>query len=193
MGPTVGIVGDSITYLSRPAIIRAIGGWHYDIQAEEGKTIADMTPLLEADIIGEPGGPPHSLFVNLGTNDVVHRNPDWLASWRTLMGDTSSVRCEVLFTINQFADAYHRPGGPSAEDINQVIHQAEHVDPSRVHIIDWNAAVQANHRAIVSAQAAGDRRLPPPLIRADGIHPTPEGSEWIAQHIRSALQGVCRS
>jgi hypothetical protein len=108
------------------------------------------------------------------------------------MSDTSQVPCEVLFTINQFADAYSRAGGPKAEDINRAISEARQADPSRVHIIDWNGAVEANHRAIAAAQSA-HTKLPAPLIRRDGIHPTPQGGMWIAQHIRAELYGVCRS
>ncbi|MGD0314140.1 MAG: SGNH/GDSL hydrolase family protein [Acidimicrobiales bacterium] len=189
--PPVGVVGDSITYLSRAAIAHAISAWPYRIEAVEGKTIADMTPLLESKIMKGSDGSPHSLFINLGTNDVVHRNRNWLTSWNTLMADTSHVPCEVLFTINQFADAYSRPGDPKAEAINRAIVGAHEADPSRVHIIDWNAAVLANHHAITAAQAAGTK-LPAPLIRRDGIHPTPQGGLWIARHIRSELNGVCR-
>ena len=151
-----------------------------------------MTPLMESKIIRGSDGPPHSLFVNLGTNDVVHRNRTWLSSWDTLMADTSHTPCLVLFTINQFADAYSRAGDPKAEDINRAIAAAHDADPSRVHVIDWNAAVLANHHAITAAQAKRTP-LPAPLIRRDGIHPTAQGSAWIAQHIRSTLNGVCRS
>ena len=149
-------MGDSITYLSRPAIDKALGGWQYTIEAKEGKTIANMTPLMESKIIRGSDGPPHSLFVNLGTNDIVHRNRTWLSSWDTLMADTSHTPCLVLFTINRFADAYSRPGDPKAEDVNRAIAAAHDADPSRVHVIDWNAAVLANHHAIAAAQAPAD-------------------------------------
>lgn len=189
--PSVGIVGDSITYLSEPAIAAALKGTDYDVQAIEGRTIAEMSPIMEDRIIKGPGGPPHALFVNLGTNDIIRGDGSWIGAWRTLMAETAAVPCEVLFTMNPFVGAYVHPGGPTVQDVNRAIAAAQRADPSRVHVIDWGAAVQANHDSIAAAQARG-APLPAPLIGRDGIHPTSAGRQWIAHHIASALVTDCR-
>lgn len=151
-----------------------------------------MTPLMESRIIKGPDGPPHSIFINLGTNDIVRANPDWRSAWNRLMTDTASIPCEVLFTINPFVNSYAHGDGPTVQDINGAIAEEHAAQPTRVHIIDWGAAVRADHAAIHAAQAEGSTHLPPPLIRADGIHPTVQGQRWIAQHIESTLDTVCR-
>jgi lysophospholipase L1-like esterase len=57
-----------------------------------------------------------------------------------------------------------------------MIEMAHDADPSRVHVIDWNAAVHADFG----------------LIELDGVHPTHKGERWIALHIASTLRDVCR-
>jgi lysophospholipase L1-like esterase len=138
-----------------------------------------------------PAGRPANVVINLGTNDVLQGNRHWHSDWNRLLSDASTAHCEVLFTLNDFIDAYRRPGGATAEEFNRVIDQVRAADPSRVHVIDWNAAVEANHRAIAAAQL---RRgvLPAPLIRGDGVHPAAAGQEWIARHIASTLDDWCR-
>lgn len=180
---TVGIVGDSITYLSEPTIAHALRGWRYDIQAVPGRDVPQMIPLMESQIIKSPDGPPHSLVIDLGTNDVVHDNLNWAADWRTLMADTAEVPCLVLFTINTVADGdgldsrhQRQQGSPTAQDLNRLIAAARNAGPARVHVIDWNAAVHRDGA----------------LVLPDGIHPTVLGRKWIAQHIELTLSSVCR-
>jgi hypothetical protein len=175
---TVGIVGDSITFLSTPSIEHDLKGWQYNIQAQKGKTIPDMLPVLESRIMKGPGGPPHSVVINLGTNDVIHSNRHWLSDWHTLMADTAAVPCEVLFTINDIADAYiRRPGGPTAQDINRLIVRAHQADPTRVHVIDWNAEVRATGS----------------VISLEGVHPATVGQQWIGAQVARTLDRDCRS
>jgi hypothetical protein len=175
---TVGIVGDSITFISKPSIERDLKGWHYDIQAQKGKTIPQMTPFMESRILKGPDGPPHSIVINLGTNDVIQSNRNWKSDWQTLMSDAATVPCEVLFTVNDIADSYiRRPGGPTAQDINRLIARAQQADPSRVHVIDWNAEVKATGS----------------VISLEGIHPVAFGQQWIGAHIARVLNQDCRS
>ncbi|MGD0314139.1 MAG: SGNH/GDSL hydrolase family protein [Acidimicrobiales bacterium] len=172
---TVGIVGDSITQHSDGSIRSTVKGVHLEIEALPGHTVRAMTPYVESDIMRGPDGPPQSIFINLGTNDVIRRNPHWKSDWDTLVKDTASVPCKVFFTVSTVVDAYgHRPG-PTSEDFNRVIESAHDADPSHVHIIDWNAAVHADFA----------------LIEPDGVHPTRKGELWIAQHIGSTLRDVC--
>ena len=173
---TVGIVGDSITNRSVTSIRSDVKGAHLEIEALNGHTVRSMTPYAESDIMKAPDGPPQSIFINLGTNDIIHSNPRWESDWITLMKDTASVPCTVLFTISSVVDAYgHHPPGPTSQDFNRVIENAHRADPSRVHIIDWNAAVHADFG----------------LIELDGVHPTRKGEAWIGQHIASTLKDVC--
>jgi hypothetical protein len=173
---TVGVVGDSITQRATTDLRSTVKGVHLEIEALPGHTVRSMTPYVESDIMHGPDGPPQSIFINLGTNDIIHSNPDWETNWNTLMKDTASVPCKVLFTISSVVDAYgHHPPGPTSEDFNRVIESAHDADPAHVHIIDWNAAVHANFG----------------LIELDGVHPTHEGEAWIARHIGSTLKNVC--
>jgi lysophospholipase L1-like esterase len=172
----VGVVGDSITNRSVTSIRSDVEGVHLEIEALNGHTVRAMTPYVESDIMKGPGGPPHSIFINLGTNDIIHGNPQWESNWNTLMKDTASVPCTVLFTISTVVDAYgHHPPGPTSQDFNRVIENAHKADPSRVHVIDWNAAVHADFG----------------LIELDGVHPTSKGEAWIGRHIASTLKDVC--
>ena len=177
-GNTVGVVGDSITFLSTPSIERDLRGWHYNIQALKGMTIASMTPVMEKRIIKGPHGPPHGIVINLGTNDVISGSAHWRSDWQRLMADTANVPREVLFTISDIVNSYiKRPGGPTAQDINRIIFEAHLAYPSRVHVIDWNAEVEATGS----------------VIRFDGVHPNTLGQQWIGAHISRTLNQNCRS
>ena len=137
-----------------------------------------MTPVMESKIIKGPDGPPHSIVINLGTNDVIQSNRHWRSDWQTLMSDTAAVPCEVLFTVNDIADAYiRRPGGPTAQDINRLISDAhQQADPTRVHVIDWNGEVKATGSVISRGNPSG------------GL-----GQQWIGAHIARTLDQDCRS
>jgi hypothetical protein len=69
-----------------------------------------MTPVVETKIMKASGGPPESLFINLGTNDIIHGNRHWETDWNTLMKDTATVPCRVIFTISTVVDAYGSAG-----------------------------------------------------------------------------------
>jgi len=174
---TVGVVGDSITALSDSQIVKAIHGSHLVVEARSGETIRYMTPWAEAHIMKGPNGPPRSIFINLGTNDILQGNRHWLRNCNTLMKDTSSVPCEVLFTLNTVIDAYVQPGAPTAVQFNRTIEMEQKADPTRIHVIDWSRAVHADFG----------------LISLDGVHPPLKGQEWIAQHIATTLNNVCKA
>src|ERR1700684_3954649 len=77
LGPKVGVIGDSITYLSDSNIKSDFTtNYAYDIRAFPGARISDMLSQFQ-QVIAEG---PDDLVINLGTNDV-HLYPQYGYTW----------------------------------------------------------------------------------------------------------------
>jgi hypothetical protein len=189
--PTTAIVGDSITYLSEPAIATALTGQNYQVAAIEGKRIGDMMPYAVA-FAGA-----HNMVINLGTNDAIGSDRHWLTAWQTLMADTASAPCLILFTVSE-ETAIWQPTIPIAKRLDSRINALRQAEPGRIRVIDWNAAVRASLAGeginpdggitVLQQLNALEAGGPKGLVVQDAIHPTAVGSTWIANAIAAELR-----
>jgi hypothetical protein len=164
-GPTVYVVGDSITSLSGSAISGTLtdAGYRPTIRATPGVKIGQaqtaVTTLAQQQ--------PWAWIVELGTDDAGARDAVWpqpfLAEWAAI----SPATCVVYVTVSQRA-------GPVALQIDSSIDQLAASHPN-VHVIDWGSIEYKN----------------PAWVAADGIHPTPEGQAVLAGLETQALQHAC--
>lgn len=163
-GPTVDVVGDSITYKSTPYLRHALVDYAYTIRAHEGYTMAQMFPTIEALL----ATPPRAWVIELGTNDV-RTGADWSADYAQETAALQDQACVVLVTVNP------RLGDGAATALDADMRATAAAD-SDVHLVDWGTVEFDN----------------PKWVDADGIHPTPSGSAELARLIRLALRRACR-
>lgn len=177
-GPRVAVVGDSITFLTGPEISAVLSPHYYfQVHGTVGATMAQQYGAL-TDALGDPGGPPHDVVVELGTNDANGSNLYWGVAFRQEVEALRQTPCVVLVNINTHV------GEPSwspqqdqlASQINAAMAQTA-ATMSNFHVLDWNAAVGAN-------AAAG-------WLDQGGIHPTPAGRQALAMLIAGALKNDC--
>lgn len=171
-GHRVGVVGDSITQLSAPAIAAALKSrYQYRIVAEVGRTISEMTP--ETTQLLKPGDRPSRMIINLGTNDALQHNPRAIQQLETLIRIVERVSCVGWVTINPglFGDR-----AAVANAVNFGMHEAARQHP-QFHIIDWADALRRN-------RTGG-------WLQSDDIHPTPTGSLELARMYRHMLDHDC--
>jgi len=115
---------------------------------------------------------PDISVINLGTNDMGYDNANWQSDLDVVRGLVSSVPCVEFVTIY---DGYHAPANNNVGTaINAYLAAIAAGDATR-HVIDWNGAVDAN----------------PALLSSDHVHPTTAGRQWIADHIKAAIDADC--
>jgi lysophospholipase L1-like esterase len=177
----VTITGDSITELTEGALRNELSPtYSSSILAVPGATMAMMTPYLRDQLETVPD----AAVINLGTNDVLTVNRDWARSLATIRAAVASQRCVEFVTVNDtVADRLagffvHHPVTIGAQ-INTVLHAIAATSPN-VHLVDWKTAVDAD----AAPGGAG-------VLTVDGIHPSPIGQAWLAQHIHAALERDC--
>jgi hypothetical protein len=179
-GPRVGILGDSITWLSQSNLASSISpDFSYDIQSYPGATMADMFPELE-DLLNEPQGAPQDLIINLGTNDVhlFDTNADaWQASLYYESVVSQATSCVIFVNVSTYADGFVN-GQPIAEAINAAIDQSVAVNPN-FHLLDWNAFVHTGDNY--------ETYIDPGTL----VHPNALGEGELADLYLQALQQDC--
>jgi lysophospholipase L1-like esterase len=168
-GPRVTVAGDSITNMSNPLTSAALGNdYHHRIEGLPGFTIAQVTPTVAA----QAATAPDISVINLGTNDMGLNNANWQTDLDAVIGLIASVPCAEYVTIY---DGYHSPANNNiGTAINTYLASVVAGNASR-HLIDWNGAVDAN----------------PALLGTDHVHPTTAGRQWIADHIKAAIDADC--
>lgn len=167
-GRRVVVVGDSITELSRDAIVAALEDRaEVRVDGFSGRRIAGVLPHL-ADAVATS---PDVAVVNLGTNDMLDEHEAFGPDLDRMLGLAGRVPCAVVVTIH---DGVHEPVDANiGTAINEHLRAA--AATGSIHLVDWNAAV---HRD-------------PGLVVDDGIHPNTRGQRWIADAIRDAIRSDC--
>ncbi len=164
-GPTVAVVGDSITALSRQSIASSLAqaGYHPTIDAVVGIEMAQAEPLV--DQLAAHG--PSDWIIELGTNDAGLNNANWalplLAEWHQVQ----SSRCVIYLTVSQHV-------GPIAAQIDTSLDGLAR-SYANVHVLDWGFLEYAN----------------PAWIEPDMIHPTPAGQTELAALETQEIQRYC--
>ena len=163
--PTIAVVGDSITALSRQSIATSLAqaGYQPSIEAVNGIELVQAVPLV--DQLAEQK--PNDWIVELGTNDAGRDNPLWalpfLADWRQVR----SSGCVIYLSVSPRA-------GPIATQINASIAGLARAH-GNVHILDWGSLEYGN----------------PTWIESDMIHPTPAGQGELATLEAQVLRRYC--
>ncbi len=172
-GPRVTVAGDSITNLSTVDIRAAFSdAYNSRVEGFPGETIAQVTPFVQAQVATQPT----ASIVNLGTNDMGTNNQNWQHDLDQVVSIVGSVPCVEFVTIYAEYYANMTPPNTIGAQINAYLVNTVVPQHSNVHIVDWDAAVNAD----------------PSLISSfDHVHPTPAGRAWIASHLRSAVGTDC--
>jgi hypothetical protein len=163
--PTVAVVGDSITALSRQSIATSLGqaGYEPSIEAVVGIEMDQAVPLVD-QLAQEK---PNDWIIELGTNDAGRDNPLWawplLAEWQ----DVRSSGCVIYLSVSAHA-------GPIAAQINASLAGLAR-SHANVHILDWGNLEYGN----------------PAWIEPDMIHPTPAGQAELASLETQMLRRYC--
>jgi hypothetical protein len=163
--PTVAVVGDSITALSRASIATALAraGYQPLIEATPGVKMsqaASAMDQLSAQI-------PADWIIELGTNDAGANNLLWpeafLAEWEKV----SSSHCVIYVSVSPRA-------GPIAGQIDASL-EGLAGRSSNVHVLDWGHLEYSQ----------------PGWVGPDTIHPTPAGQLELANLEARALRNDC--
>ena len=163
--PTVDVVGDSITYLSKSSIQETLSsnGYSPTIKAVPGAKIVQSLATIDALAVH----PPSDWIIELGTDDAGASNTGWslpfLAAWKAV----SPSDCVIFVTISKLA-------GPIASDINSAIKQLVKTNHN-AHELDWSSI----------------EYLHPGWVHSDNIHPTKAGQAQLAKDELHALQSDC--
>lgn len=182
-GPDVLVIGDSITDMSRDAIVDAVADDDIDVRIEAVPG-ATSTQMRER-VTGLAGKVADQVVINLGTNDVLGgRDPAEAATEiATLVDQHPDVRCVHITTVNPgvmtFVD--------DAVDEEVIAFNLGMFDIERqrlqVNVIDWAGALADPPGGGVATDYLED----------DGIHPNDAGSELLAQLYDDALTGCSRT
>ena len=163
--PSVDVVGDSITYLSRSPIQSYLssGGYSPTIKAVPGAKIVQSLATVNTLAVH----PPTDWIIELGTDDAGASNTGWSLPFLAVWKAVSPSDCVIFVTISTQA-------GPIAADINSTIGQLIKTNHN-AHELDWGN-IEYSH---------------PGWVHSDNIHPTPAGQVQLAQDELHALQSDC--
>jgi hypothetical protein len=152
--PTVYVVGDSISALSRTAISTALqdSGYQPTVDAISGAKIGQQ----ENGVATLARQQPWAWVIELGTDDAGAQNIAWPQPFLTEWKEISSAACVVYVTVSPRS-------GPLAGQINSSIYSLAK-SHSNVRIIDWGRIEYEN----------------PAWVTFDHIHPTKQGQAELA-------------
>ena len=163
--PTVAVVGDSITALSRQSIATSLAqaGYQPSIEAVYGIELVQAVPVVDQLVEQKP----NDWIIELGTNDAGRDNPLWalpfLADWQQVR----SSGCVIYLSVSPRA-------GQIAAQINVSLAGLARAH-ANVHILDWGSLEYGN----------------PTWIEPDMIHPTPAGQAELAALEARVLRRYC--
>jgi hypothetical protein len=163
--PTVAVVGDSITALSRQSIETSLAHSSYQptIEAVVGIQMAPALSLI--DQLARQN--PNDWIIELGTNDAGRDNPVWasplLAEWQRVR----AAGCVIYVSVSPRA-------GPIAAQIDDSLARMAQAHDN-VHILDWGNLEYDN----------------PTWVEPDMIHPTPAGQAELAALETQELRRYC--
>ena len=163
--PTVAVVGDSITELSRQSIETSLvhAGYQPSVDAVVGIQIAQAEPFVYQLAQQRPS----DWIIELGTNDAGKDNPSWewplVSEWQQIQ----SSRCVVYLTVSPRV-------GAIADQINDALARLA-LGHANVHILDWGYLEYGN----------------PAWLEPDLIHPTPSGQAELATLETQEIRRYC--
>jgi len=164
-GPAVYVVGDSITWLSRADISRALtdAGYRPTVSGTPGVKIGQA----QNEVATLARRQPWAWIIELGTNDAGARDSVWSEPILTEWAAISPATCVVYVTVSERA-------GPVALQVDTSIDKLAASHPN-VHVLDWGTMEYQN----------------PAWVTADGIHPTTQGQAALAELETQELHQAC--
>ena len=168
----VGLIGDSITDMSRGPLQQALGSGH---KVEiDGKFGARSDQVIE-DVKLIAASRPGAAIINIGTNDAIQQIPakQTAANIQQILDLLKDVGCRYLVQINEGITDKATAASRQAEAhaINQQL--AALADKNGVDVIDWNRTIANN---------GGNG-----VITFDTIHLTDKGVLLMAAAYKKAL------
>jgi hypothetical protein len=176
--PSVGIVGDSITWLAQIQIAKVLDpGYDVAVAARPGMTTHQQLGALQF-LVGPSSHRTNDILVELGTNDAIQQATDttWARDFSDVLALTSRTRCVILVTVNLNAVYYGK--SDRAVLINALIAAATR-SHRNIHELNWAKLVRID---------GNEKRF---LNSTDGIHPNVAGVAWLTGLYRRALQRDC--
>lgn len=168
----VGLIGDSITDMSRQPLTQALG--EEDKIEIVGKFGARSDQVIE-DVKVIAASEPAQAIVNIGTNDAIQQVPpeQTAANIQQILDVLGAVGCRYLVEINEGITDQASGAARSAEAaaLNEQI--ARLADENDVGVIEWNAVIADN---------GGNGE-----ITYDTVHLSDKGVVLMAEAYRSAL------
>ena len=163
--PTVAVVGDSITDLSRQSIAASLtqAGFHPVVHAVIGIEMAQAVPWVDQLAQQHPS----DWIIELGTNDAGRNNPSWTLPFLAVWHQVRSTGCVIYLSVSQRA-------GPIATQINASLARLA-LTHANVHVLDWGNLEYLN----------------PAWTEPDLIHPTPAGQSELAAVETQELRRYC--
>jgi lysophospholipase L1-like esterase len=175
--PRALILGDSITDHGQRALNDSLGPLYaLSIDGQDNFRIDDQLPAAERWATR----PFRQVVINLGTNDAVQGWPtdQSTANLTKLVSMFPDAECIHLTTVNEHLTARSADVETLATQINDRIHGLAAADP-RIHVVDWNAIVEAN-----LAQGVD--------LTSDGVHPTAEGNQLLIDAYETSMASCYR-
>jgi lysophospholipase L1-like esterase len=171
-GQNVGLIGDSITDLSRGPLQQALGSkYHIEIV---GKFGARSDQVLQ-DVKVIAASHPAAAIINIGSNDALQQVPpeQFATNVQAILDELKDVPCRYLVAINDGITV--KATGASRQAQAQALNaQLTSVgDKNGVDVIDWN-------RTIAASGGNG-------AVTFDTVHLSTKGVVLLAQTYKDAL------
>jgi hypothetical protein len=169
--PRVLVLGDSITDHGQRELRDTIGPLYaLSVEGQDNYRADELVPAAQRWATRDF----QQVIINLGTNDVVQGwpVPKTTETLEQLVSFFPRAQCIHLTTINTDLDL----GAAASDRANAVNDQLQAIadSDSRIHIVDWNA--------IVDAETAQGVRL-----TSDGVHPTSEGQQLLVDAYEQSM------
>jgi lysophospholipase L1-like esterase len=171
-GGKVGLVGDSITDLSRDPLQQALGKDHkVEIVGKFGARSDEV--IADVKVIAASG--PNAAIVNIGTNDALQQVPveQTVANVGTILDELGDVGCRYLVEINEgiTVTATGESRAAEASALNEGLRSL--ADDRGVDVIAWNETI---------AEGGGNG-----VVTYDTVHLSTKGVVLLADTYRQAL------
>lgn len=174
--PKVDIVGDSITSMSQPSIVRALTpGYQLNLYARPGATMYQLLPAIKA-MMADDDGRAADWILEAGTNDMAwlengdRDDPYWWWALEQEVAAVASAQCVVLLTVSPVLGLTD----PNATLLDADIDALPASHPN-FHVLTWGTIEYEN----------------PSWVEPDHIHPTRAGQAELARLELGALHADC--